>query len=280
MSWNVNPFSLETSYLNQLNQAVDPATKAGLRVDYGAGAGNIGQTNSDTTSEAIGLGCALLLLLFMFGSLIAAAIPLVSALFSVGAGLSLLGILAASITFPTTAPVIATLLGLGVAVDYGLFLMARHREQLDTGMDVITSARHAEGTSGAAIVVAGSTVVISILGLYISGVSFVGALGLAAAIVVALTMLVALTLVPAFMGGVNETVRSLRDRLQARKAGISVREQAKRTAAKTEEEHERSAFARWGRRVSAQPLALGDLQRGRPRRDRDPAVLDQPGSAR
>ncbi len=92
----------------------------------------------------------------MFGSLLAAAIPLISALFSVGAGLSLLGLLAAIMTFPTTAPTVATLLGLGVAIDYGLFLIARHREQLDTGMSYIESARHAESTSGAAIVVAGS----------------------------------------------------------------------------------------------------------------------------
>ncbi len=84
----------------------------------------------------------------MFGSLITAAIPLISAMFSVGAGLSLLGLLASAVTFPTTAPTIATLLGLGVAVDYGLFLVSRHREQLDTGMDVITSARQAAGTSG------------------------------------------------------------------------------------------------------------------------------------
>ncbi len=222
-------------------------------MDYGAGAGNIGQQNSDLKSEIIGLGCALLLLLFMFGSLIAAAIPLVSAIFSVGAGLSLLGVLASSITFPTTAPTVATLLGLGVAVDYGLFLMARHREQLDSGMDVVTSARLAEKTSGAAIVVAGSTVVISILGLYIAGVSFVGSLGLAAAIVVAITMLVALTLVPAFLGAVRGNVRSLADRLRARRAGVSVREQAKRTAAVTHEQHEHSAFAQWGRKVSANP---------------------------
>jgi hypothetical protein len=94
VSWNVNPYSLDTNYLHRLNQAVAPATKAGLLVDYGAGAGEIGQTNSDRTSEAIGLACALLLLLFMFGSVIAAAIPLVSALLSVGAGLSLLGLLA------------------------------------------------------------------------------------------------------------------------------------------------------------------------------------------
>ena len=253
VSWNVNPYSLGTSYLTKLNKAVDPATKAGLGVDYGAGAGNIGQTSSDRTSEIIGLSCALLLLLFMFGSLIAAAIPLVSALCSVGAGLSLLGILAADITFPTTAPTIATLLGLGVAVDYGLFLMARHREQMDTGMDVVASARNAEGTSGAAIVVAGTTVVISILGLYISGVTFVGSLGLAAAITVALTMAVALTLVPAFMGLVNEKVRSLSARLTARKEGVSARQEAARTAAATHEQHEHSAFARWGRRVSSNP---------------------------
>jgi RND superfamily putative drug exporter len=145
------------------------------------------------------------------------------------------------------------LLGLGVAVDYGLFLTARHREQLDAGMDVVSSARHAEATSGAAIVVAGSTVVISILGLYIAGVSFVGSLGLAAASVVAVTMLVALTLVPAFMGVVGGNVRSLYARIKARKEGISVREQAAQTAQVTQEQHENTAFARWGRRVSARP---------------------------
>ncbi len=253
VSWTVNPNSLETSYLDKLNKAVAPARKAGLEVEYGNGAGMIGQTSSDRTSEIIGLSCALVLLIFMFGSLIAAAMPLISAVFSVLAGLSLLGLLAAAMTFPTTAPTIATLLGLGVAVDYGLFLVARHREQLDTGMDVRTSARHAEGTSGAAIVVAGSTVVISILGLYIAGVSFVGALGLAAAVVVAVTMLAALTLVPAFMGVAQENVRALRSRLQAHKTGVTTQEEARETAAATARQHEQSAFARWGRKVSEHP---------------------------
>ena len=78
-------------------------------------AGQIGQATHDLKSEVIGLGCALLLLLLMFGSIAAAAIPLVSALFSVGAGLSLVGLLAAATTFPTAAPTVATLLGLGVA---------------------------------------------------------------------------------------------------------------------------------------------------------------------
>jgi putative drug exporter of the RND superfamily len=253
VSWSANPYSLNTSYLNRLNSAVAPARTAGLQVEYGNGAGNIGQTESDKVSEAIGLACALVLLLFMFGSLLAAAIPLVSALFSVGAGLSLLGLLAAAMTFPTTAPTVATLLGLGVAIDYGLFLTARHREQLDTGMNYVKSARHAEATSGAAIVVAGSTVVVSILGLYISGVSFVGAIGLAAAIVVALTMAAALTLVPAFMGVVRENVRALSVRIKAHKAGETAQEQARRTAAATHAQHEHGAFARWGRMVSRKP---------------------------
>jgi RND superfamily putative drug exporter len=253
VSWSTNPYSLNASYLNRLNNAVAPARKAGLQVEYGGGAGQIGQKTSDTTSELIGLACALILLLLMFGSVVAAAIPLVSAIFSVGSGLALLGLLASVLTFPTTAPTIATLLGLGVAIDYGLFLVARHREQLDTGMDVPASARRAEGTSGAAIVVAGSTVVISILGLYISDVAFVGALGLAAAITVAVTMVAALTLVPAFMGVARENIRSLSARFRARRAGETAREQARRTAAATQEQHEQSAFARWGRRVSSHP---------------------------
>ncbi|HUZ27078.1 MAG TPA: MMPL family transporter [Streptosporangiaceae bacterium] len=259
VSWTVNPNSLQTSYLSRLNKAVAPATKAGLTVDYGAGAGEIGQTTNDRTSEIVGLSLALLLLLFMFGALITAAIPLISAVFSVGAGLSALGLLASAMTFPTTAPTIATLLGLGVAVDYGLFLVSRHREQLDSGMDLLDSATRAEGTSGAAIVVAGSTVVIAILGLYVVGVGFVGALGLAAAVVVAITMAAALTMVPALMGLVRGNVRSLASRLRARKEGVSTQQQARQTAAATREQHEHGAFARWGRMVSNNPWPWGVL---------------------
>jgi RND superfamily putative drug exporter len=257
VGWNVNPNSLDTSYLTKLNNAVAPATKAGLQVEYGAGAGEIGQTTSDTKSEVIGLTCALVLLLIMFWSLMAAAIPLVSAIFSVLSGLALLALLARVVTFPTTAPTIATLLGLGVAVDYGLFMVARHREQLDSGMGVVPSVRLAAGTSGAAIVVAGSTVAVSVLGLYISGVGFVGALGLAAALVVVVTMISALTLVPAFMGLVREGVRALFARVRAHKKGLTVQQQAAATAAATHEQHEHSAFARWGRMVSGHPWPWG-----------------------
>jgi RND superfamily putative drug exporter len=257
VSWNVNTSSLDTAYLHQLDQAVAPAQKAGLEVQYGGSAGLIGQKTDDLRSEALGLACALVLLLFMFGSLIAAAMPLLSAIFSVGAGLALVGLLAAATTFPTTAPTVAVLLGLGVAVDYGLFLVARHREQLDAGAHVVESAAKAEGTSGAAIVVAGSTVVVAILGLYISGVPFIGALGLASAVTVAVTMLAALTLVPAFMGVSRRNIRSVAARVRARREGITVREQAQRTAAATHEHHEHTAFARWGRMVAGHPWPWG-----------------------
>jgi RND superfamily putative drug exporter len=253
VGWSVNPNSLETSYLDQLNNAVAPATKAGLQVSYGAGAGQIGQKTSDTKSEVIGLACALVLLLIMFWSLVAAAIPLLAALFSVLSGLALLALLAKVVTVPTTGPTIATLLGLGVGVDYGLFLVARHREQLDAGMGVLASVRRAAGTSGGAIVVAGSTVAVSVLALYISGLGFVGALGLAAAVVVLVTMISALTLVPAFMGLARESTRALTARLHARKEGLTAQQQAAETAAATHEQHEHSAFARWGRMVSAHP---------------------------
>ncbi len=240
VSFSVVPASLGQDYLTKLDHAVAPARSAGLQVEYGAGAGQIGQQASDRTSEAIGLSCALLLLLFMFLSIAAALIPLVSALFSVLAGLSLVGLLAAATNFPTTAPTVATLLGLGVAIDYGLFMVARHREHVDEGADVINSAGEATSTSGSAVVVAGGTVVVAILGLYVSGVPFVGAMGAASAIVVAVAILAALTLTPAFMGVAGRNVRAIA--------------RYRRSHPVDEAAHEHSAFARWGTRVSNRPL--------------------------
>jgi RND superfamily putative drug exporter len=250
VSWSVVPASLDPSYLASMDNAVQPARDAGLTVEYGGGAGQIGQAPHDLDSELIGLACALLLLLIMFASVVAATIPLLAAIFSVGSGLAVVGLLAAATTLPTTAPTVGTLLGLGVAVDYGLFLVARHREQIDHGMPLERSIGRTTATSGAAILVAGSTVVIAILGLYVSGVAFVGALGLASAVVVAVTMLAALTLVPALLAVAGQRVRSGRDR-RAAKAHAEAREP----------DHENTAFARWGRKVSDRPWpwAIGSV---------------------
>ncbi|GGL98933.1 MMPL family transporter [Nakamurella endophytica] len=257
VSWDVVPAGLDEQYLADLDAAVQPARAAGLEVEYGAGAGQIGQAAHDLTSEVIGLSCALLLLLFMFGSIVAAVVPLLSALFSVLAGLSLVTILASAVTFPTTAPTVATLLGLGVAVDYGLFLIARHRENLDHGMGVVESVGRSTATSGAAVVVAGGTVVVAILGLYVSGVPFVGSLGLASAIVVAVAVLAAITLMPAFMGVCGQNVRAFKDLRAARRARsageVPDAVSAAALIAAADAAHEQSPFARWGRKVSNRP---------------------------
>ena len=280
VSWSVNPSSLDTAYLNRLNKAVAPATQAGLQVEYGGGAGQIGQMTQDRKSEIIGLSCALVLLLFMFGSVIAAAIPLVSAIFSVGAGLSLLGVLASATTFPTTRayhrhPARARGRGRLRPVPGGQAPGADgHRD----GCRRLRGARR--GTSGAAIVVAGSTVVVSILGLYVSGVAFVGALGLAAAIVVAITMLAALTLVPAFMGAASGNVRVAVGPAARPQAGHAGQEQAPRTAAATA----RAARAQRVRPVGPEgeraAVAVGRGQRRGAGDPRDPAVLDHARPAR
>jgi RND superfamily putative drug exporter len=266
VSFSVVPASLHRDYLVSLDAAVQPARAAGLEVEYGGGTGQIGKQADDRLSEAIGLALALLLLFLMFRSVVAAGLPLVAAVFSVGGGLAILGLLAAAKDFPVSAPTVATLLGLGVAIDYGLFLVSRHREQLDNGMTVEESIGRAESTSGAAILVAGGTVVIAILGLYVSGVPFVGALGLASAIVVAVTVVAALTLIPALLGLAGLLVLNRKDRrhlaaeseLEAELPDpLAVAEHRAEERELRDARHEQSAFARWGRRVSERPLPYG-----------------------
>ncbi len=266
VSFSVVPASLDSTYVDKLDAAVQPARAAGLEVEYGGGAGQIGKQADDALSEAIGLALALLLLFLMFRSIVASGLPLLAAIFSVGGGLAILGLLAAVKDFPVSAPTVATLLGLGVAIDYGLFMVSRHREQLDDGMGVEESVGRTESTSGAAILVAGGTVVIAILGLYVSGVPFVGALGLSSAIVVAVTVLAALTLIPALLGLAKFLVLNRKDRqhlVEEREleAGLpdelAVAEHRAEEREQRDLKHEQSAFARWGRRVSDKPWPYG-----------------------
>jgi RND superfamily putative drug exporter len=247
VQFDVSPDTLDSSYQGQLDSAVAPARNAGLQVEYGGSAGQIGPEPGDLREEGAGIGLALVLLLVMFASVVAALLPLVSATFSVLVGMSVLGLLAAAFTFPTTAPTIATLLGLGVAIDYGLFLVARHREQLDTGASVLSAAGAAAATSGSAIVVAGSTVVVAILGLFVAGIPFISAMAVGAAVVVAVTVVSALTLVPGLLGLAGRSMRSLPERRRERR-GTPPPDPAARLRA-----HEHGAFARWGRRVAGRP---------------------------
>ncbi|MEU5051305.1 MMPL family transporter [Streptomyces sp. NPDC021096] len=207
------PSTLGASYLDGVDRAVQPLRTAGVQVEYGGPLGELARPKpDDRLSELIGFGVAILVLLIGFGSVIAAALPLVTALAGVAIGLSVLALLAAAFTFATVSPTLATMIGLGVGIDYALFLLTRHRQHVMDGMDPAQSAGRAMATSGRAVLVSGCTVIVALMGLWVSGVSFIGKLGVAAATTVVSAVLAALTLVPALLGLVGSRIDALRVR--------------------------------------------------------------------
>ncbi|MGW0841788.1 MMPL family transporter [Streptomyces sp. NPDC002787] len=212
--FDVQPSTLEDSYLDGVDDSVQPLRSAGAEVEYGGPLGELARPAADDrVSELIGFAVAVVVLLVGFGSVIAAGLPLVTALLSAVGGLACLGLLAAAFTFATVSPTLATMIGLGVGIDYALFLITRHRQDLMDGADPAHAAGHAAATSGRAVLVSGCTVIIALAGLYASGVSFIGKLGLAAAVTVVSAVAGALTLVPALLGLIGRRI----DRWHVRK---------------------------------------------------------------
>ncbi|MET8135687.1 MULTISPECIES: MMPL family transporter [unclassified Streptomyces] len=213
--FDVQPSTLGDDYLHGVDSAVQPLRSAGVDVEYGGPLGELARpAANDRISEAIGFAVAIVVLLVGFGSVIAAGLPLVTALISVVGGLACLGLLAAAFTFATVSPTLATMIGLGVGIDYALFLITRHRQNLIDGADPVRAAGRATTTSGRAVLVSGCTVIIALAGLSVSGVSFISKLGLAAAVTVVSAVAGALTLVPALLGLVGTHI----DRYHLRKA--------------------------------------------------------------
>ncbi|MCK8677650.1 MMPL family transporter [Streptomyces lichenis] len=211
--FDVQPSTLGESYLDGVDQAVEPLRAAGVQVEYGGPLGELDRPHTgDRTSEAIGFAVAIVVLLIGFGSVVAAVLPLVTALIAVVCGLALLGLLAAAATFATVSPTLATMIGLGVGIDYALFLVTRHRQLLLDGVEPAVAAGRATATSGKAVLVSGCTVIIALSGLWASGISFIGKLGLAAAVTVVTAVLGAVTLVPALLGLIGRHIDRLRVR--------------------------------------------------------------------
>ncbi|MEU3971582.1 MMPL family transporter [Streptomyces bacillaris] len=211
--FSVQPATLDPSYLDGVDAAVQPLRSAGVDVEYGGPLGELARPEpSDRTSEAIGFGVAIVVLLIGFGSLLAAVLPLVTALICALCGLALLGLFAAAATFATVSPTLATMIGIGVGIDYALFLVTRHRQNLIDGRDPVTAAGNAAATSGHAVLLSGCTVIIALSGLWVSGIGFIGKLGLAAAVTVVTAVLGALTLVPAFLGLIGRRIDRVRVR--------------------------------------------------------------------
>ncbi|MFJ2967350.1 MMPL family transporter [Streptomyces collinus] len=171
-----------------------------LRIEMG---GNLFYAFSDPdggASELIGLLAAAAILFLAFGSLVAAALPIGMAVFGLTVGVATMTVLAGVTEVPTFAPVLGSMVGLGVGIDYALFVLARHREYLACGLDPQAAAGRAVATAGRPVVFAGGTVVVSILGLAVANVPFMTVGGLAVSIVVLTMVLASVTLLPAFLG--------------------------------------------------------------------------------
>ena len=211
--FDVQPSTLGDGYLHGVDDAVQPLRAAGVDVEYGGPLGELARPAADDrVSELIGFAVAIVVLLVGFGSVIAAGIPLLTALISVIGGLACLGLLASAFTFATVSPTLATMIGLGVGIDYALFQLTRHRQSLMDGKDPVRAAGGATATSGRAVLVSGCTVIIALAGLSVSGVSFIAKLGVAAAVTVVSAVLGALTLVPALLGLIGTRIDRYRVR--------------------------------------------------------------------
>ena len=180
--------------------ATEPARNAGIET---AAAGSIGSTLSTEgteQSELVGIVAAMVILSLVLGSLVAMGLPIITAVVGLGVGLATVGLIGHLVAIPSSGPTLATMIGLGVGIDYSLFLITRHQDQLRNGMPVVESIATAVATSGSAIVFAGCTVVIALLSLGVAGIPLVSALGLASAIAVVTAVAVAVSLLPAFLG--------------------------------------------------------------------------------
>jgi RND superfamily putative drug exporter len=155
-----------------------------------------------------GVILAFIVLGLIFGSLFAAILPIISALFALGTAIGLIGLLSHVLKMPQFSPELVLLIGLGVGVDYALFIVTRHRQGLVAGQPIESSIINAVNTSGRAVLFAGIIVCIALLGMFALGVSFLYGLAVAAAIGVLLTMISALTLLPAMLGFIGPKVMS------------------------------------------------------------------------
>ncbi|WP_207204591.1 MMPL family transporter [Sanguibacter massiliensis] len=184
-----------------------------------------------TVTEALGVGVALVVLVLTLGSLVAAGLPLANALVGVGLAMALVLLATAVTPVNSSTPMLALMLGLAVGIDYALFIVARHRDQLRDGLDVEESIARATATSGSAVLFAGLTVMIALVGLGVAGIPFLTTMGVAGAVAVAVAVVVSVTLTPALLGFAGERVRPRPSRRARRAEARAAAHAAQGTAA-------------------------------------------------
>ncbi len=209
-------FDVTTNKLNdgEVKKIVDASRAAsgdGLKVEAGGQpVEEVRGQEEESSSEGIGILAAIVVLLISFGSVVAMGLPLLTALFALGVGISLITLFTHVFSTAEFAPQLAFMIGLGVGVDYALFILTRFRNGLDEGLDKREAAIAAVDTAGRAVLFAGITVIISLMGMMLLGLPFLYGVATAAALAVLCTMIAALTLLPALLAMVGGWVNRLR----------------------------------------------------------------------
>ena len=210
------------SAYDKLIAVAEDARGDGLQVELGgSGIQQATQQPGGGPSELIGFVAAAIVLALAFGSLWATLLPLICAILALGCGLALTGLLAHAIDIATFSPTLATLIGLGVGIDYALFVVTRHRNAIKAGRDPEAACVRALNTSGRAVLFAGATVIVALLGMFVLGVSFLNGVAVASAIVVLTTMTAAVTLIPALLGMIGMRALSRKERRRLAERGPS-----------------------------------------------------------
>ncbi|MFE5890421.1 MMPL family transporter [Streptomyces sp. NPDC056462] len=205
VKYDVSGMELQDSSRDALEDAAQDARDAGLTVEIG---GDALQTVPHTgATEIIGIGVAAVVLVITFGSLIAAGLPLLTALIGVGIGISTITALASTLELGSTTSTLAMMIGLAVGIDYALFIVSRYRAELAEGREREEAAGRAVGTAGSAVVFAGLTVVIALVGLSVVNIPMLTKMGIAAAGTVVIAVLIALTMIPALLGYAGKKVQ-------------------------------------------------------------------------
>nr|WP_237547706.1 MMPL family transporter [Streptomyces sp. SID5476] len=206
VTYKVPAMELKDSSKEALETTAHKAQAAGLTVEMG---GDALQAEPETavTGEIIGLALAAVVLVVTLGSLVAAGLPLLTAIIGVGIGVSTITALASALDLGDTTSTLALMLGLAVGIDYALFIVSRYRSELAEGREREEAVGRAVGTAGSAVVFAGLTVVIALAGLAVVNVPMLTKMGLAAAGTVVVAVLIALTMVPALLGYAGRKVR-------------------------------------------------------------------------
>ena len=227
---------LTAAHFDDATAAAEAARTAGVQTDFTGALAVLGAEGP--SSEVIGVVAAIIVLLVAFGSVVAMGLPIGTALLGLFVGASGVGVLSAFLDIPEFSLILCVMIGLGVGIDYALFIVTRHRQHLHEGMAVADAAGTANATAGQSVLFAGTTVVIAILGLFLAGLPAISAMGVSVALVVAVAMVAAVTLLPGLLGLVGTKI----DRLSIHRRSHVVKPA------------HRTFSGRWAQHVGAHPV--------------------------